>query len=281
MDKLKKLKAILEKMGSVLVAYSGGVDSTFLLKVAYDILGDNVLAVTALSPTYPKEELDFSKRTAKRLGVRHKVIRTDELSNIRFASNPVNRCYFCKKELFSRLRGIARVNQMNFVADATNLSDAQDFRPGSKAKEELKIRSPLKEAGFSKNDIRRLSRRLGLSSWNKPALACLASRIPYGKKITPQILNRVNRAEQYLKRMGFKQVRLRHYNGLCRIEVNKEYIPLLVSKRSRIVQNLKRLGYNYVTVDLEGYRTGSMNPVFSKRDTLNMIRKNGVNEVRR
>jgi uncharacterized protein len=264
MDKLKKLKNILKEMGSALLAYSGGVDSTFLLKVAKGILGNKVLAVTAVSPTYPKEELAFSKRMAKILGVRHKIIKTAEFKDKRFIANPVNRCYFCKKELFSKLRDIAKKNKLNFVVDASNVSDKKDYRPGDKAKEKLKIRSPLREAGFTKEDIRSFSKKLGLNSWNKPSLACLASRIPYGTEISLPIINRVHQAEIFLKRMGFKQVRLRHYNGLCRIEVLKEDIPRLINKRKLVVDRLKKSGYNFVTVDLEGYRTGSLNEAIKR-----------------
>lgn len=259
MNKLKKLKGILKEMGSVLIAYSGGVDSTFLLKVAVDVLRDSVLAVTAVSPTYQNEELIFSKRLVKKLGVKHKIIKTFELEDKKFVANPLDRCYFCKKELFRKLQEIAGKLNLNFVLDASNISDKQDYRPGSKAKEELKVRSPLQEAGFTKEDIRKASRRLGLETWNKPAMACLASRVPYGKKITSDILTRVNRAEKFLRELGFTQVRLRHYNGLCRIEIFKDDIPALVEKRDIVIKKLKNLGYNYVTVDLEGYRTGSMN----------------------
>lgn len=259
MNKLERLKSILVQMESVLVAYSGGVDSTFLLKVAKDVLKKDVLAVTADSPTYPAQELVFAKRMAKVLGVRHKVINTNEFKERQFVSNPLDRCYFCKRELFSRLQTMAKDEHLNFVVDASNLSDDEDYRPGSKAKAELAVRSPLKEAGITKEDIRVLSKRLRLMTWDKPSLACLASRIPYGTKITSQILERINRAEIYLRGLGFNQVRLRHYNGLCRIEVPCKNIPVLVKHRDRIVENLKRLGYNYITIDLEGYRTGSMN----------------------
>jgi uncharacterized protein len=264
MDKLKKLKKILNDMGSVLIAYSGGVDSTFLIKVAAGVLGDNVLAVTAVSPTYPKQELTFARRMAGEFGIRHRLINTNELKDKRFTSNSANRCYFCKKELFGKLIKIARKNKLKFVCDASNLSDDTDYRPGNKAKGEFGIRSPLKEAGFTKEDIRRISRRLGLRSWNKPALACLASRIPYGTKISTNILSRINKAEKFLSALGFSQIRLRHYNGLCRIEVLNKDIAKLLKKRSLIVARLKTLGYHYITVDLEGYRTGSMNEALER-----------------
>lgn len=264
-EKLARLKRILLEMGSVVIAFSGGVDSAFLLKVASLALPKNkVLAVTAYSATYPKEELLFSKNIARAFGARHKIIRTYELKNKRFVSNPANRCYFCKKELFRKLKDIAKKSKLRFAADASNLSDKKDFRPGNQAKDELNIRSPLQEAGLNKEDIRKLSKALGLSTWNKPSLACLASRIPYGMRISSRLLARIEESEQFLKRLGFEEVRLRHYNGLCRIEVSKDDMPALIRQRNLIVEKLKRLGYNYVTVDLEGYRTGSMNEVLSK-----------------
>ena len=224
---------------------------------------DKILAVTAVSATYPEAELARAKILAKDIGVRQKVIKTAELNNKSFAANPVKRCYFCKKELFSKLIAIARRNKLNFVLDASNVSDKEDYRPGNIAKKEFKVKSPLLEAGFNKRDIRKLSKKLGLSSWNKPSSACLASRVPYGTKITAGLLKRIDRAEAYLTALKFRQVRLRHYNGLCRIEVNKNDIRRLINKRERIVDKLKGLGYNYITVDLEGYRQGSLNEVIT------------------
>jgi len=263
--KLIHLKKIISDMDSVLIAFSGGTDSTLLLKVTSMVLPKaKILAVTAYSATYPKEELLFAEDIARTFGVRHKIIKTYELEDKKFTANPINRCYFCKKELFSRLKDMAKKFKLDFVADASNISDKEDFRPGNKAKEEFKIRSPLQEASFSKEDVRLLSKKSGLSTWNKPALACLASRVPYGIKITSPILARINKAEAFLRQLGFLQVRLRHYNGLCRIEVFKGDIPKLISQHDLIVEKLKRLGYNYISVDLEGYRTGSLNEVIKR-----------------
>ena len=249
----------------MLVAFSGGVDSSFLLKVcAMYLPKEKILAVTASSPTFPEAELGFSKKITRQLGVRHRIIRTGELKNKEFLANPSNRCYFCKHELFARLNKIAGKNKINFVIDASNLSDRSDFRPGNKAKKELRVRSPLEEAGFTKENIRGYSRKLGLPTWDKPSLACLASRIPYGVNITLPILKRIEKGESYLHGLGFRQVRLRHYNGLCRIEVSKGEIARLLSRRSAIIDRLKKFGYNYVTLDLEGYRTGSLNEVNKK-----------------
>jgi pyridinium-3,5-biscarboxylic acid mononucleotide sulfurtransferase len=260
-NKISRLEKILKKYGSVLIAFSGGVDSTFLLMAAARALpGNKLLAVTAYSPTYSKEELEFSKKMARCLGVRHKVILTGELESREFVKNTPDRCYFCKKELFTRLKKIAGEFKLDFIADASNVSDKKDFRPGARAKAELKVRSPLQEAGFTKDDIRQASRKTGLPTWDKPSLACLASRVPYGTRITAPDLSRINKAEKFIRSLGFQQVRVRHYNGLARIEVEKRDISRLsVKYASRVARYLKKLGYQYITIDLEGYRTGSLN----------------------
>ncbi len=248
-----------------MIAFSGGTDSTFLLKIASLVLPkEKVIAVTANSATYPEGELISAKKIAGAFGAKHKIINTSELNDKKFKSNTPKRCYFCKKELFTKLKNIAREDKLSFVFDASNISDMSDFRPGTKAKKELGIRSPLQEAGFTKADIRILSKKLGLSTWNKPAQACLASRIPYGMNISEPALVRINRAENVLRGLNFSQIRVRHYNGLCRIEVPKNEIPGLINKGQCIIDKLKKLGYNYITVDLEGYRTGSLNEVIKK-----------------
>jgi uncharacterized protein len=259
--KLRKLKEIIAGMKSVLVAYSGGVDSTFLLKVARDVLGSKVLAVTASSPTYPSYEIEAARRMAKRLGARHLIVKTYELSDSRFTENSPQRCYWCKRELFLKLERIAKQNKLNYVLDGSNYDDTKDFRPGSEAAREMDVISPLKEAGFSKDEIRSFSRQLGLPTWSKPSFACLASRFPYGTKITRRNLISVDKAERLLREFGLTQVRVRHHSGIARIEVLKEEIPALLKGKFRdiIVSEFKKLGYDYVTVDLAGYRSGSMN----------------------
>jgi len=263
-SKLNKLKNILLGMKSVLIAYSGGVDSTFLLKVAKETLGeDNVLAVTAKSETYPKNEYNQAKKLAKKLKINHLVINTRELSNPLFNTNPVNRCYYCKKELFTKLKQIAYEKKINFIVDGTNYDDIKDFRPGSVACKELGVRSPLKESRLTKKEIRLLSKKMQLPTWNKPAFACLASRLPYGDKITVQKLKMINESEYFLSKLGFKQVRVRHHSNIARIEVSPEDISRIVSLklRNKIIKKLKNIGYHYITLDLQGYRVGSMNEV--------------------
>ncbi|RKY02493.1 ATP-dependent sacrificial sulfur transferase LarE [Candidatus Poribacteria bacterium] len=265
-DKLERLRDIVRGLESVLVAFSGGVDSTFLLKVCLDVLGrENVLAVTAESELYPREEVEGARTLAESLGARWRLIRTDELCNEAFASNPPERCYYCKMELFSKLKEIAGEEGLKHVVDGSNADDVGDWRPGMRAAEELGIVSPLKEAGLGKEEIRKLSKEMGLPTWDKPSMACLASRFPYGHRITPEELRMVGEAERFIRGLGFKQVRVRHHGKLARIEVEPSGIERLASAgiRERVARKLKELGYTWVTVDLQGYRTGSMNEALS------------------
>lgn len=264
-EKYEKLKGIMKEMGRVLVAFSGGVDSTFLLKVAKDTLGEDVLAVIASSETYPAREQQEALRLAEEMNVRHRVIRTKELNNPDFKNNPPERCYFCKNELFSRLKKIAADEDIPFVCDGSNFEDTRDFRPGLKAAEELGIRSPIKEARLMKDEVRLLSRMLDLPTWDKPSMACLSSRFPYNTPIEKESLRQIDRAEEYLRSMGFSQLRVRHHGNIARIEVSPAEFSKIVDTKTRekIVRDLKKIGYLYVTLDLAGYRTGSMNePLF-------------------
>jgi len=259
-SKLKKLKKILKELKSVVVAYSGGVDSTFLLKMATTVLGkENVLAVSAKSETYPSREAREARKIAAKLKAHYKVINTSELNIKNFSKNPVNRCYFCKKELFQKLKKTAEKNKYNAVVDGTNHDDLSDWRAGRRAAKELGVRSPLAEAKFTKNDIRFLSNKLMLPTAKKPSFACLASRFPYNHTITKKKLSIVDKAENFLRDLGFGQVRVRFYDQLARIEVGADKIKKLVNLRQTILKEFKKLGFIYVTIDLEGYRTGSMN----------------------
>lgn len=259
--KYEELKNLLQKMRKVLVAFSGGVDSTFLLKVAHDLLGDEVLAVVASSEIYPQKERKEALKLAGELGVRCRVVETHQLENPDFSQNPPQRCYFCKKELFSELNTIARSQGIPYVLDGSNYEDIRDFRPGLEAVDELGGRSPLKEVGLVKEEIRLLSRKLGLPTWNKPSFACLSSRFPYYSEIDSPSLRRVERAENYLRKLGFSQFRVRHHGQTARIEIMPSEFTKLMQEatRKRIVRNFKKWGYVYVTLDLEGYRSGSMN----------------------
>ncbi|MCR4434690.1 MAG: ATP-dependent sacrificial sulfur transferase LarE [Clostridiales bacterium] len=262
-EKLELLKKNIEKMESMAVAFSGGVDSTFLLKVAHTVLKDKAVAVTARSSTYPKRELDEAVEFVRSIGIRHIVIDSEELDIEGFSGNPVNRCYFCKKTLFSKIREVAEENGIEFIADGSNMDDLDDYRPGMQAVRELHVASPLKEAGLTKNDIRQLSKEMGLPTWDKPSFACLASRVPYGQEITREKLNMIEKAEQYLLDLGFKQVRVRHHGDIARIEVPPQEIGRFFNSEltGKVHDTLKEIGFSYVTLDLKGYRTGSMNEV--------------------
>jgi len=248
-------------MDKAIVAYSGGVDSTFLLKVAHDVLGKNVIAITATSATYPKQELDQAKKLAKNIGVKQIIIKSEEMKNEKFSKNTPNRCYYCKRELFSKIKKIAIAQNIRNIIDGSNVDDTKDYRPGTKALIEHGVRSPLREAGLTKKEIREISREMKLNSWNKPALACLASRFPYGTKITKERLKQVERAESYLSNLGLNQIRVRYHDNTARIEVKKEDFTKILKHTKKIIQQFKKLGFIYVTLDIEGYRTGSLNEV--------------------
>lgn len=262
-NKLIKLKELLKSLESVAIAYSGGVDSTFLLKVAYDVLGDKAIAVTAKSSTYPEREFNEAKAYIEKLGAKHIVIVSEELEIEGFAKNPTNRCYFCKSELFTKVREVANQHGIKEVLDGSNFDDIGDYRPGMQAAKELGVISPLKQCEMTKKDIRELSKAMGVPTWNKQAFACLSSRFPYGNEITAPKLKMVERAEQFLMDLGFTQLRVRHHGDIARIEVavqdrEKFFDTELMDK---VVKEFKQIGFKYVTLDMQGYRTGSMNEV--------------------
>lgn len=261
--KLDNLRSILTDMESVLVAYSGGVDSAFLLKVAVDTLGDRALAVTARSASYPERELEEAMELAASIGAKHLVVDTHEMEHESYVSNPSNRCYFCKTELWDTLAPVAAERGIAALADGFNADDVGDYRPGAVAAREHGVRSPLLEAGLTKPEIRALSREMGLPTWDKPAMACLSSRVPYGERISREKLEQIDRAEQLLRELGFRQVRVRHHGDVARIELPPDDMPRFFAERlaEPITRRIKELGFQYVTLDLQGYRSGSMNEV--------------------
>jgi uncharacterized protein len=269
-NKLKQLRCNIEKMGSLAVAYSGGVDSTFLLKIAHDVLQDGAIAVTARSSTYPEREFKEAKEFTLSARIKHIVIHSEELEIEGFTNNPPNRCYLCKHELFSKIKEVAEKYGIKNIAEGSNIDDLNDYRPGIQAIKELGIISPLKDADFGKDAIRKLSQQMGLPTWDKQSFACLASRFPYGEKITLEKLAMVDRAEQHLLNLGFKQVRVRHHGDTARIEVAEaERLKFFdLELMDNVYKQFQEIGFAYTALDLKGYRTGSMNEVIDTRQAL-------------
>ncbi|MEE8170383.1 MAG: ATP-dependent sacrificial sulfur transferase LarE [Phycisphaerae bacterium] len=264
--KLDRMRTCLRELRSVAVAFSGGVDSTFVLKVAADTLGrDCVVAVTGRSPSIPEQELEDARRLAELIGVEHVVIDTDEFSDPNYLANPTNRCYFCKTELYGKLADFIAGRGIRHMLNGTNADDLGDYRPGLKAASEFEVHAPIADAGLSKADVRRLSAELGLPTADKPAAPCLSSRIPYGAAVTPEKLSMIERAERLLHELGFRECRVRHHDNMARIEVPSDQIEALMQPetRARVESGLRDIGYAYVTVDLRGLRSGSLNEVIA------------------
>lgn len=274
-EKLGDLRAALRSMESVLVSFSGGVDSALVLKVAHDELGERAVAATGLSGTYAPEEMAEAAEVAKSIGARHVMVETMELTDPRYADNTHQRCFFCKTELYGKLREKADELGLHEVVDGSNADDAGDFRPGMRAARDLRVRSPLLDAGLNKREIRELSRRFGLKTWDKPAAACLSSRFAYGDPITIEKLKQVAAAESFLRSLGYRGFRVRHHGEVARLEFPAEKLPDVLERRNEITAGVKAAGYKYVAVDLDGYRLGSMNEVLNARLQQSGLRRSG------
>jgi uncharacterized protein len=256
-----RLRQILREIGSCLVAFSGGADSAFLAVVAHRELGDRALAVTAESPSYPRHQRDIALDVVTSFGLRHEFIRSDEIDDPNYARNPVNRCYFCKQELYTKLAALARDREVQWVLDGNNADDTGDYRPGRQAGRELSIRSPLIEAGLTKAEIRDLSRQLGIPTWDLPASACLSSRVPYGEPVTPEKLRMIDEGESVLRELGFRQSRVRHHGDVARVEISRDELPRALSMEmfEALSSRFKEIGFRVVAVDVDGYRVGALN----------------------
>jgi pyridinium-3,5-biscarboxylic acid mononucleotide sulfurtransferase len=264
--KEQKLRSLLASYGSALIAFSGGVDSAYLAYVAHTEMGDRALAVTGDSASYPTFQRELADRLTAEFGIAHQIVLTEEFEDPNYVNNPPNRCYYCKTELYSKLTELARERNFNVICDGTNADDVGDYRPGRQAARETGVRSPLLECGLTKADIRELSRRAGLPTWNEPASACLSSRVPYGQVVTIEKLSMVDRAEIALKQLGFRQVRVRHHDDVARIELAEEEMPCALDPKviAKMAAALKAIGFKYVALDLDGYRMGSLNEALQK-----------------